>query len=53
VAKRVELLHEVLPKVTSMALLVNPASPSLAEAATKDGVRGRADVSRASQKVQF
>jgi putative tryptophan/tyrosine transport system substrate-binding protein len=29
--KRLELLHELLPSVTSMALLVNPAIPALAE----------------------
>jgi ABC-type uncharacterized transport system substrate-binding protein len=29
--KRLELLHELLPLVTSMALLVNPAVPALAE----------------------
>jgi ABC-type uncharacterized transport system substrate-binding protein len=29
--KRLELLHELLPSVTSMALLVNPAVPALAE----------------------
>src|SRR5215471_2233963 len=31
VPKRLELLHELLPSVTSMALLVNPAVPALAE----------------------
>src|SRR5262245_53018702 len=31
VPKRVELLHELLPSVTSMALLLNPAVPALAE----------------------
>jgi ABC-type uncharacterized transport system substrate-binding protein len=30
--KRLELLHEVLPAATMMALLVNPTSPNLAEA---------------------
>jgi ABC-type uncharacterized transport system substrate-binding protein len=29
--KRLELLHEMLPTATSMALLVNPTSPSIAE----------------------
>jgi putative tryptophan/tyrosine transport system substrate-binding protein len=29
--KRLELMHELLPSVTSMALLVNPAVPALAE----------------------
>src|SRR5215470_14561074 len=29
--KRLELLHELLPSVTSMALLINPAVPALAE----------------------
>jgi putative tryptophan/tyrosine transport system substrate-binding protein len=29
--KRLELMHELLPSVTSMALLINPATPALAE----------------------
>jgi putative ABC transport system substrate-binding protein len=29
--KRLELMHELLPSVTSMALLINPAVPALAE----------------------
>jgi putative ABC transport system substrate-binding protein len=29
--KRLELMHELLPSVTSMALLINPAAPALAE----------------------
>jgi putative ABC transport system substrate-binding protein len=33
--KRLELLHELLPSVTSMALLVNPAVPSIAEAVSR------------------
>ncbi len=36
VTKRVELLHEVVPGVTSVALLVNPTSPMLTEAAIRD-----------------
>ena len=31
VPKRLELMHELLPSVTSMALLVNPTVPALAE----------------------
>jgi len=34
--KRLEMLHELLPSATSMALLVNPTSPDLAEADTKE-----------------
>jgi ABC-type uncharacterized transport system substrate-binding protein len=33
--KRLELMHELLPSVTSMALLVNPAVPALAEAVSR------------------
>jgi ABC-type uncharacterized transport system substrate-binding protein len=33
--KRLELMHELLPSVTSMALLVNPAVPALAEPASR------------------
>jgi putative tryptophan/tyrosine transport system substrate-binding protein len=36
VAKRMELMHEAIPKTTSIALLVNPTSPGLAEAAIND-----------------
>ena len=36
VAKRVELMHEAVPKTTSIALLVNPTSPNLTEAAIND-----------------
>jgi ABC-type uncharacterized transport system substrate-binding protein len=34
--KRLQILHELAPFATSMALLVNPTSPDLAEADTKD-----------------
>jgi putative ABC transport system substrate-binding protein len=34
--KRVELLHEVVPTATGMALLVNPTSLDLTESTTKD-----------------
>jgi putative tryptophan/tyrosine transport system substrate-binding protein len=33
--KRLELLHELLPSVTTMALLVNPAVPAVAEPAAR------------------
>ena len=33
--KRLDLLHELLPTVTSMALLVNPAVPALAESVAR------------------
>jgi ABC-type uncharacterized transport system substrate-binding protein len=36
VAKRVELLHEVLPATSSMVLLVNPTSPNLSETAIEN-----------------
>jgi putative ABC transport system substrate-binding protein len=35
-AKRVELVHELLPKATRIAFLVNPANPVLAAADTKE-----------------
>jgi putative ABC transport system substrate-binding protein len=35
-AKRVEMMHELLPKVTRIAFLVNPANRALAEADTKE-----------------
>jgi ABC-type uncharacterized transport system substrate-binding protein len=40
-SKRLELLHEMVPTTTIMALLVNPRSPALAEPATK-GVQAAA-----------
>jgi putative ABC transport system substrate-binding protein len=36
ISKRVELLHEAIPATTSIALLVNPTNPSLAEPAIKE-----------------
>ena len=43
--KRLQLLHELVPKATAIALLVNPTNPKNAEATTKDlqaaaGARG-------------
>src|SRR5215831_9038965 len=35
-AKRLELLHEMVPTATTMALLVNPTSPALSEPITRD-----------------
>ena len=34
--KRLQLLHELLPTVTSIALLINPSSPRVAEALLRD-----------------
>jgi putative tryptophan/tyrosine transport system substrate-binding protein len=34
--KRLELLHEMVPTATTLALLVNPGSPALSEPTTKD-----------------
>ena len=39
--KRLELLHEVVPSATSMALLVNPTNPSIAEPSSR-GVQAAA-----------
>jgi putative ABC transport system substrate-binding protein len=36
IAKRFELLHELMPAATGVALLVNPASPSQTESTLKD-----------------
>ena len=36
VPKRVELLHELMPTATAVALLVNPTSSTLAETSTRD-----------------
>jgi putative ABC transport system substrate-binding protein len=37
VAKRVELLHEVVPGTSSIALLINPTSPILTKTSIEDG----------------
>jgi putative ABC transport system substrate-binding protein len=34
--KRLELLHELVPTATTMALLINPTSPALSEPTTRD-----------------
>ena len=34
--KRLQLLHELVPTASVMALLVNPANPTLAETNTKE-----------------
>ena len=35
-AKRLELLHEMVPAATTIALLINPTSPALSEPTTRD-----------------
>jgi putative ABC transport system substrate-binding protein len=40
VAKRVELMHEVVPGARSIALLVNPTSPNLTKTAIEDAQAG-------------
>ena len=34
--KRLELLHELLPTATSLALLINPTSPALSDPQSRD-----------------
>jgi putative tryptophan/tyrosine transport system substrate-binding protein len=34
--KRLELLHELIPTATTLAVLVNPASPAISEVTTRD-----------------
>jgi len=36
--KRLQFLHELVPTASAMALLVNPANPSLAESQSRDGM---------------
>ena len=40
--KRLELLHEMLPKATIMALLINPTSPNAAAVSTETQIAARA-----------
>ena len=59
IAKRVELLHEVVPGLTSIALLVNPTSPMLTEPAINNAQAAthrlglKVDVLRASTERDF
>jgi putative ABC transport system substrate-binding protein len=39
-----ELVHEAIPKATSLALLINPMSPTLAEATVKDAQMAARDL---------
>jgi hypothetical protein len=39
-----ELVHDAIPKASSLALLVNPTSPALAEAAVKDAQMAARDL---------
>jgi putative tryptophan/tyrosine transport system substrate-binding protein len=34
--KQLELLHEVIPTATTMAVLINPANPAIAEAQSSE-----------------
>jgi putative tryptophan/tyrosine transport system substrate-binding protein len=58
-AKRLELLHEVVPAAKSVALLVNPANPPLAEVDTRNVQRAastlglRVDVLHAGNESEF
>ena len=58
-AKRVELVHEAVPKATSMALLVNPTNPSIVKVAIRDaqmaarGLGLKMDVLQASSERDF
>jgi putative tryptophan/tyrosine transport system substrate-binding protein len=57
--KRIELAHQAIPKATSVALLVNPTSATLAEAAIEDAQKAtrslglRLDLLRAGGERDF